>query len=257
MTDLTIIVTAHDETVVAGPTMRSADLAVEAARARGYLVQPIIALDAATEATTAYFHQPRFDHWERRTMHEGDLGRVRNALLPDTDGAFIAFLDADDLFSENWLAAGLAVLQAADERGERVIAHPELNVLFDRNVAVSRNVDQDSPLFTPHYFYIRNYYDSLCLAPRQAHLAAPYTPRDIPNGLSFQDWQFSIESMARGWKHVIVKDTIIFKRRRDFSLVTESKGRKSIVRALPEMAIDRVRNLSLGLEPATTHGRGD
>jgi len=256
MTDLTLIVTAHDETVVAGPTMRSADLAVEAARARGYSVQPIIALDAATEATTAYFHQPRFDHWERRTMHEGDLGRVRNALLPDTDGAVIAFLDADDLFSENWLAAGLAVLKAAEERGERVIAHPELNVLFDRNVAVTRNVDQDSPMFTPHYFYVRNY-DSLCLAPRQAHLAAPYTPRDIPNGLSFQDWQFSIESMARGWKHVVVEDTIIFKRRRDFSLVTESKGRKSIVRALPEMAIDRVRDLSLGLEPATTHGRGD
>lgn len=257
MTDLTLIVTAHDETVVSGPTMRSADLAVEAARGRGYSVQPIIALDAATEATTAYFNQARFDRWERRTMHEGDLGRVRNALLPDTDGECIAFLDADDLFSENWLAEGLAVLKGAEQRGERVIAHPELNVMFDRNAAVSRNVDQDSPLFTPHYFYVRNYYDSLCLAPRQAHEAAPYTPRDIPNGLSFQDWQFSIESMSRGWKHVVVKDTIIFKRRRDFSLVTESKGRKSIVRALPEMAIDRVRDLSLGAGPATTRLRGE
>ena len=27
-TDLTVVVTAHDETVVCGPTMRSADLAV-------------------------------------------------------------------------------------------------------------------------------------------------------------------------------------------------------------------------------------
>jgi glycosyltransferase involved in cell wall biosynthesis len=252
MTDLTLIVTAHDETVVAGPTMRSAHVAVEAARRQGYTVQLIIALDAAIEATTAYFGQPRFDDWERRIMREGDLGRVRNALLPDTDGDFIAFLDADDLFSENWLAAGLAVLKAAEERGERLIAHPELNVLFDRNAAVSRNVDQDSPLFSPHYFY-----DSLCLAPREAHVAAPYTPRDIPNGLAFQDWQFSIESMSRGWKHVIVKDTIIFKRRRDFSLVTESKGRKSIVRALPEMAIDRVRDLPLAPESATTHVTGD
>jgi len=64
MTDLTLIVTAHDETVVAGPTMRSADLAVAAARDGGFTVHPIIALDAATEATTAYFGQPRFDHWE-------------------------------------------------------------------------------------------------------------------------------------------------------------------------------------------------
>jgi glycosyltransferase involved in cell wall biosynthesis len=252
MTDLTLIVTAHNETVVSGPTMRSADIAVESARQLGYTVQSIIALDAATPATMAYFHQQRFDHWERRIMHEGDLGRVRNALLPDTDGEFIAFLDADDLFSENWLAEGLAAVKAGAERGEKLIAHPELSVMFDRNQAVSRNVDQDSPLFTPHYFYVRNYYDSLCLAPRDAHLAVPYASRDIPAGLSFQDFQFSIETMSRGWKHVVVKDTIIFKRRRDFSLVMESKNRKSIVRSLPEMAIDRVRDLAGGSRHAPT-----
>ncbi|MBO0844807.1 MAG: glycosyltransferase family 2 protein [Nocardioides sp.] len=246
MTDLTLIVTAHDETVVAGPTMRSADLAVDAAREQGFLVQPIIALDAATEETTAYFGQPRFDHWERRVLHEGDLGRVRNALIPDTDGDYIAFLDSDDLFSQNWLAEALATVRAGESHGERLIAHPELSVLFDRNRAVSRNVDQDSPLFTPHFFYLRNYYDSLCLAPRAAHLAVPYSPRDIPNGLSFQDFQFSIETMSRGWKHVVVKDTIIFKRRRDYSLMVENMNRKTLVRSLPEMAIDRVRDLTKG-----------
>lgn len=244
MTDLTLIVTAHDETAVAGPTMRSADLAVEAAVAIGYTVQRIIALDAPTDATTEYFHQPRFDHWERRTLHERDLGRVRNALLPDTDGELIAFLDADDLFSENWLAEGITAVKEGQARGENLIAHPELNVLFDRNLAVSRNQDQDSPLFTPHYLYVRNYYDSLCLAPRDAHLVVPYAPRDIPNGLSFQDFQFSIETMSRGWKHVVVKDTIIFKRRRDFSLMVENRDRKTLVRSLPEMAIDRVRDLT-------------
>jgi hypothetical protein len=119
-------------------------------------------------------------------------------------------------------------------------------VLFDRNRAVSRNIDQDSPLFTPYFFYLRNYYDSLCLSPREAHLAVPYSPRDIPNGLSFQDFQFSIETMSRGWKHVVVKDTIIFKRRRDFSLMVENQSRKTLVRSLPEMAIDRVRDLAKG-----------
>lgn len=246
MTDLTLIVTAHSETAVAGPTMRSADLAIEAARARGYTVQPIIALDKATEATTAYFTQPRFDHWERRTLQIGDLGPVRNALVPETDGDYIAFLDADDIFSENWLAEGLATVKAGEARGEGLIASPELEILFDRNIAATRNLEQDSPLFTPYFLYLRGYYDSLCLAPRQAHLEVPYGSRDIPNGLAFQDHQFSIETMSRGWKHVIVKDTIIFKRRRDSSLVVESLGRRAIVRALPEMAIDRVRDLAGG-----------
>lgn len=246
MTDLAVIVTAHDETLVCGPTMKAADVAVEAARARGISVQQILALDAATPATTAYFKQPVFDHWEHRTMNEGDLGRVRNALVPDIDADYIAFLDADDIFSENWLAEGVAVLADAEHRGERAIAHPELNVLFDGSCSVLVNVDQDSPMFTPHYFYVRNYYDSLCLAPREAHLQAPYVHRDIANGLSYQDYQFSIETMALGWKHVVVPDTIIFKRRRDFSLVVESNTRRALVRSLPAMAIDRVRGLGKG-----------
>jgi len=243
MTDLTLILTAHDETLVCGPTMESADAAVETARAAGHTVQAIIALDRATEATTEYFHQPAFDHWERRAMREGDLGRVRNALVAQADGRNIAFLDADDLFSENWLVDGLAVLDGAAERGEKVIAHPEVNLVFDGGAALNHNIAQDSQLFTPHFLYARNGYDSLCLAPREAHLEVPYVHRDIPNGLSYQDWQFAIETMSRGWKHVVVRDTIIFKRRRDFSLMVESGQRKSLVRSLPEMAIDRVRDL--------------
>jgi hypothetical protein len=242
-TDLTVVVTAHDETAVCGPTMRAADLAVEAARARGFGVQTIIGLDAPTEETSAYFHQPHFDHWERRVLHERELGRVRNALVPECEGRYIAFLDADDLFSENWLAEGVATLDAAAERGERAIAHPELNVVFDGAKVIHVNIDQKSPLFTPHYLYFRHYYDSLCMAPREAHLQIPYVIRDVPNGLSYQDFQFTIESLEAGWQHVVVRDTIIFKRRRDVSLVTESNLRKSLVRALPAMAIDRVRDL--------------
>ena len=63
--------------------------------------------------------------------------------------------------------------------------------------------------------------------------------------------------MARGWRHVVVKDTIIFKRRRDVSLVMESKTRRALVRSLPEMLIDRVSELPRGVTsktPAVTGG---
>jgi hypothetical protein len=241
--DLTVVLTAHDETAVCGPTLRAADVAVAAARARGYEVQTIVGLDAPSPATTAYFEQPRFGHWERHVLHEQDLGRVRNQLVSRCEGRFVAFLDADDLFSENWLAEGVACLDAAERRGERAIAHPELNVVFDGSRSVYVNIPQGSPLFTPHYLYVRHYYDSLCLAPRAAHQQVPYGTRDVRNGLSYQDFQWTIETMAAGWRHVVVRDTIIFKRRRDTSLVTESNLRRSVVRALPAMAIDQVRDL--------------
>ena len=108
------------------------------------------------------------------------------------------------------------------------------------------NIPDDSPLFTPHYLYVRHWYDSLLMAPREAHLEIPYVSRDVPNGLSFQDYQFTIESLDEGWRHLVVPDTIIFKRRRDFSLMVENQSRKTLVRSLPEMAIDRVRDLAKG-----------
>jgi Glycosyltransferase like family 2 len=245
-TDLTVIVTAHDETAVCGPTMRSADLAVAAARAAGLTVQTVVGLDRPSDATTAYFHQTRFDHWERWECDEGDLGLARNAMLPRADGRLIAFLDADDLFSENWLVEAVGVLDSAAERGERAIAHPELNMVFDGIRSVWVNLPNDSALFTPHYLYVRHCYDSLCMAPREAHLELPYVRRDVALGLTYQDFQFTIESLDQGWRHLVVPDTIIFKRRRDFSLVTESNTRRSLVRSLEAMAIDRVRSLGRG-----------
>jgi hypothetical protein len=243
-TDLTVVVTVHDETLVCGPTMTSADLAVEAARAAGHSVQTIVALDNASAATEEYFRQPGLSNWERWEMHEGDPGRVRNAIVPQTRGRYIAFLDADDLFSENWLAEGVTALKAAEERGERVILHPEVNLIFDGGTQLNHNISQDSPLFTPYFLYVRNCYDTLCLAPRGALTEVPYGGRDLANGLSREDWQFAVETMTRGWKHVVVPDTIIFKRRRDSSMMVESAGRAALLRSLPEMAIERIRGLA-------------
>ena len=243
--DLSVILTAHDETLVSGPTMASADAAIACAQSAGITVERIIALDNATDATTAWFQQPRFDHWARMAFEEGDLGRVRNAVLPESRGKFIAFLDADDLFSQTWLRAGVQRLLRAEAEGENAIVHPELNWLFDGTHSVYCKPDQDDPLFSPYHFYSMNYYDSLCLTPRAAHLAHPYVHRDIPAGLSFQDWQFAIETMAAGWKHVAARDTIIFKRRRDTSLVNESRARRALVRQIDAMAVDRVATLAI------------
>ena len=223
--------------------MTAADAAIACAEKAGITVERIIALDNATEATKAWFGQPAFDAWDRHVMEEGDLGRVRNAIVPRTHGRFIAFLDADDIFSENWLREGVLRLRQAEADGTRAIAHPELNWLFDGTHSVYQKPDQTDPLFSPYYFYTMNYYDSLCMCPREAHLEFPYIHRDIPNGLSFQDWQFSIETMAGGWIHLNALDTIIFKRRRDDSLVTASRARRSLVRALDPMAIDKVGEL--------------
>ena len=242
-TDLTLVVTAHDETAVCGPTMRSADLAVAAARRAGRRVQTVVALAAPTEATRRYFAQPRFDHWERRDLDERDPSAVRNAVVRESDGRFTAFLAADGLISENWLVEGAAALLEAADRGVRAIAHPELTVAFDAARSVLVSVPQDSPVFTAHHLYAGHCYGGTCLAPREAHLAAPYAGTDPGGGSVDPDLRFTIETLDAGWQHIVVRDTIGFERRRDESPAAPRPARAPLVAALPGMAIDRVRRL--------------
>jgi len=244
--DLSVVVTAHDEAELARPTMRAGEDSCRAAEAAGFRLERMIAFDHPTAECRAFFTQPEFDAWRKVDVDGGDLGRTRNAVLGELRGRWVAFLDADDLFSENWLAEGARVLAAAERAGERVVVHPEFNWIFEGGEWFFARPAQDDPVFSPYFFYFATYYDSLCMAPRAAHLEIPYVHRDIPNGLSFQDWQWSIETMAAGWRHAVARDAIIFKRRRVSSLVTESRNANAIIRSIEPMAIDRIERLGKG-----------
>src|SRR5262249_23805249 len=147
-------------------------------------------------------------------------------------GRWIAILDADDLVSENWFLAAARRLAM----GDKVIVHPELNWLFDAAISVLVKPDQDGPMFAPHYFSLVNYYDALCIGPREAWVDHPSPPRAIKDGFAFEDWQWAIETMVSGFLHVVEKDTIVFKRRRDTSQTYESKNNFASIRSLEVMA---------------------
>lgn len=239
--DISAIVTAHAETVLAGPGMRSAEIAIAQAEAAGLCVERIIGLDNPTPGARAFFEQPTLDGWRRIDMSFRDQGRARNHLSEVSEGDWIAFLDADDLWSENWLVE--AARRAEAQGSRKIIVHPELNWFFDRQASILANIPQDSPLMAPEYFYVANYYDALSFAPREAHLEHPFAKRDVPNGFAHEDMQWAIETMAAGYFHAVAQDTIIFKRRQAMSqTIRASQGAASIY-AIEPMFIDRIRDL--------------
>ena len=241
--DLTVAVTAHSESLVAGPTMTSAERAIALAEAEGMRVERLLGLDACTPQARAYFAQPGLAAWERHDFVFRDQGQTRNALAGRARGRWLAFLDGDDLFSENWLVEAARLLARAETEGARVIVHPELNWQFDAGASVILKPAQDDPLFSPYYFAVTNYYDALCAAPRQVWLDHPYAHRAVRDGFAYEDWQWGIETMAAGWHHVAARDTIIFKRRRDASQIHESKAHSSMIRPIEAIAIDRIAKL--------------
>lgn len=248
MTDISAVLTAHGETVLAGPTMRSAEAAIARAEQAGLTVERLVGMDNATPECRAFFANPEHDAWTKLDFAFRDQGKARNALAAAATGRWIAFLDADDLWSENWLVEAAKAMRAAEAAGERAVIHPEINWVFDKNANVIVNMDSDDPLFEPRFFYFRNFYDALALAPREAHLAIPYADRDLPKGYAFEDMQWAVETVAAGYVHRIARDTIIFKRRRTESQTTRASHRGVVIRPLDAMRVDRVDALSRGEE---------
>ena len=241
--DLTVALTAHGETVVAGPTMRSAEVAIHAAEQEGFRIEKLIGFDTPTDKCLDFLTQPAFADWRMAEFSFRDQGKTRNALAEQASGRWLAFLDSDDLFSENWLVLAARLLQQAESSDERIIVHPELNWGFDAGMFVFQKPAQDDPLFTPYYYYVANYYDALCMAPREAWLEHPYPPRAIADGFAYEDWEWGVATMAAGWRHVVAKNTIIFKRRRESSQTIESSKNRALIRDIEPMAIDRIAML--------------
>lgn len=238
--DITVAITAHSETVIAGPSMRSAEAAIRPVESQGFSVERLIGLDAPSKDCREYFSQPAFNDWKKIELDFLDQGYVRNHLVNNSNGRWVAFLDADDLFSENWLLNAAKCLKEAEQKKDSIIVHPELNWIFDQTSAILVKVAQDDDIFDPYYFYFANYYDALCVAPRRAYLEVPYVKRDIENGFALEDWQWNIETIAAGWQHVIAKDTIIFKRRRELSQNIIASRTTAVIRNVEPMAIDKI-----------------
>lgn len=242
--DITVALTAHAETLVSGPTILSAEAAIANAQDKGFTVERLIGFDTPTDECALYFEQPVFKNWRKLAFDFRDQGRTRNALAEAASGRWIAFLDGDDLFSENWLAEAASLLATSEGRQNQIV-HPECNLIFDAGQFLFTKPAQADNIFTPFYFSVLNYYDALAFAPREAYLKHKFPERAVKRGFAFEDWQWAIETMADGWLHIVAKDTIIFKRRRDQSQTHESRNGSARIRAIPPLYVDTLKSLGM------------
>lgn len=223
--DMTAIVTGHHEGPMIGPTLRSLFDCVAAARAAGIEVEVLAFLDDADAATKEAFADAEELGCEIHEVAYGDHAQVRNHAVELARGAYIAFLDGDDLWTENWLVD--AYRTCASDPG-RVIAHPEVNWIFDNDSNLWFHIDQTDPAFDPAYLRVFNYWDVLCLAPRAAYVDHPRAKRRIDAGFAFDDWDWNLQTVGAGYQHRVVAETVHFKRRRTTSQLTVALGNRSL-----------------------------
>ena len=210
-TEINICITAHNEGILIGLTLESILKAKKFASNIGIETVISICVDSGDQKTKDFICNNEEKVQKILFTDFKDQGLARNKLVNESKSEYLGFMDGDDLCSENWIAASFRKILNSDQK---VIIHPELNWFFDNQNSILLNIEDENTLFDKEYYLQHNYYDALCIAPREAWLENPYCTRQLKKGFAYEDWLWNIETRLAGWKHKIAKDTIIFKRRR-------------------------------------------
>jgi glycosyltransferase involved in cell wall biosynthesis len=226
MPDVAAILTAHAEGVMAGVSFRSLLDAVAFARSGGLDVEVLVVLDNPTDATRTTFAEVDRHGVALAEVSYADQGKVRNHAVGLVSAERVAFLDGDDLWSENWLVD--AHQMCATDDG--VIGHPELNWFFENQQNLYFLPDQTDPAFDPALLRIANPWDALCYAPRAAYVEHPFAARAVADGYAYEDWHWMLETYRAGYVHRVVPETIHFKRRREGSQYVQARARRVLTR---------------------------
>lgn len=221
------VVNLHREGSTAKPSLISAWRAVEAARQTGIDAKLVLAVDSPDLHTIKLVEEWRDRGAQIISTDVADLGAARNAAAHAVDTTWLAFLDADDLWGEQWLiAAHRMATDPSTQDGD--VFHPQTNIIFGDHHSLLHHIDSDGPKFSWSRFHLHNAWTALCFARREHLLALPYPRNDLANGFGFEDWCWNMAVLDTGGRHRVVPDTCHFIKRVNpaggaSSLLTESQ----------------------------------
>lgn len=226
--DVSIIMTAHAEGRLAHRSVKSVLRAIEVARERGIKSEFVVILDAPCQETRDYFDEQReaFDSITIVELH--DPGLSRNHGAPIANGRYLAFIDADDLFCHNWIAAAYEFAARCDE--STLVLHPELTLWFGRRVELFRHSDSTDPNFSPLNLIRHNLWTSANFVGRKFFLDGNlYAATNPLDGFGFEDWHWNCESIANEAVHRVVPETVHFVRLKTSNSRNEQATRAGVV----------------------------
>jgi len=210
---ISCILNAHREQGLIVPTLKSVSRMINACVKRSILVELIIILDKADNETRDIVRNSIeniiIGHYTRVIeVENGDLGASRRDGIKHSRGNYIALLDADDLYSENWLIKALT--SASRAKQAKNIYHPELNIYFGSQQRFFWHPDTKLASTNAPGLLLDNFWTSLSFADRDVYQKIPILDINPHSGFGFEDWHWNMETYAQGYNHCVVPETVHF-----------------------------------------------
>lgn len=211
--DISVIITAHREGVLAGITGRSAQAAIAQAAAAGLVCETILVLDRADALTRQVLGDLFGASARLLETDEGDPGQARNRGIEVANGTCATFLDGDDLWSENWLVEAWKMSLLRPD----AILQSACNMAFGMKRLLFWHVDSETAMCDHSYLDWLNYWDALTFARTEIYRQFPFRQNDLRLGFGHEDWHWNAVTIAAGIPHKPVPETMHFKRARQGS----------------------------------------
>lgn len=206
--DISCVVTFHAEGLLAHKTLASIARAIRYTSDASIKVELVVVADRANQETLSYLERCKWLPARTRILHteHGDPGLARNEGIQAACGEYVAILDGDDLYSQDWLLEALRL----NRTNPSFVVHPDYNVYFGAERTISRHPDQRDASFRSWQLLTENAWTALCFARREVFITNSYAPTPPSSGFGYEDWHWNCDAIAAGLVHVVAPGTAHF-----------------------------------------------
>jgi hypothetical protein len=247
--DITATIIFHREGAFALPALASLWDSVSVARAAGITVETQAILDRPDKLTrhVVEVRGAWLDVVEEVSI--GDLGLIRNAGTRLAHGRFLAFLDGDDLWGEQWLRAAFEAATSPLSTAQS-IWHPECVYYFSESDFDRHAIGEtphpsarsfyvlhqpsDAPGFNQASLVFNHIWTANVFCRRELHVRHPYGAVDRFRGFGVEDWSWNFETLWKGIPHSIVHSTVHIIRIKEAGSLSRKNAMEGLLPSLPK-----------------------
>jgi glycosyltransferase involved in cell wall biosynthesis len=246
--DITVTIVFHQEGAYVKPALASFYDMVDMARSAEIVVEANAILDQPDDVTRHLVAAS--GNWldTIREVSHGDLGNTRNDAARFASGRYLAFLDGDDLWGEEWIRSAFAAATSPDSPVD-AIWHPAWLFYFyetdfwlrsesRRPHAGARSfhmvqMPSISPSFDKRALLLNNVWTANVFARREVYLKYPYEAAERQIGFGVEDWMWNIKTVCNHLPHLVVPDTVHLIRQKEVGSLSQRNMSEGLLPQLP------------------------